>query len=444
MSTISDKSALESILKRNNYSVLERFIWFNIVSMRMRHISFTYMFKVASWYLNLVGYMMSKTLHTTLPREQDGRDSFERYRAQVRSASIAALTILEGTEVDRIYCDLHDDFVKRKVDGGGYEFFQVKTKSKQNHNWKLNEVFGIKSRGNEQSSESIKNSFVGKLLLHTVIFGENCDAVVFQTNINNEDNIEKIINDIESGNFSNKYTSVLLKHFNDCICYDEPLNEDEIKEKLKKLKFETDVQYLKSKNNNYEAIVRQAIYDYSEVDLTYNDNQEIIMKLLDLVSKKSSGRIENWSMDSIEENAGISIDDLLSILSISKDAYQYLKDGGDRSAIKNISIIQRLLKNVGANDDMIEYCSKSKLDWDLWYRGARHSVFKLDLDYIVSQVKNLLEDNLFSHGGNINTMSLRAPIKKLISDLKDENMLYDLDENLILGGIFAEVVRRKS
>ncbi|EOI8018186.1 dsDNA nuclease domain-containing protein [Vibrio parahaemolyticus] len=91
---------------------------------------------------------MSKELHNETPREQDGRDSFERYRAQVRSASIAALTILEGSEVDRIYCDLHDDFVKRRSNGGGYDFYQVKTKSKQNHNWSLNEVFGIKSRGN--------------------------------------------------------------------------------------------------------------------------------------------------------------------------------------------------------------------------------------------------------------------------------------------------------
>lgn len=426
------------------HSVLLLVVWFNIVLMRIRYVRSAFMHDVLFDYLNLVGFTMSNELHTTIPREQDGRDSFERYRAQVRSASIAALTILQGSEIDRIYCDLHDDFVKRKSNGGGYEFFQVKTKSKQNHNWKLNEVFGIKVKGKNQSAESIKDSFIGKLLIHTVVFGENCKSVVFQTNINNEDKIDDILNDIESGEFSNKYTNVLIDHFNESIVSDSPLDENEIKRRLKKLRFETDVQYLKSKNNNYEAIVRQAIYDYSEVDLSYNDNQEIIMKLLDLVSKKSSGRIDKWSIQSIEDQAGISIDDLLSILSISKDAYNHLKNGGDSKAIKSISIIQRFLKNVGANDEMIEYCSKSKLDWDLWYRNARHTVFKFDLDYIVEKINEILENNLNSNGGYINSVDLRSPIKNLILELKKDNILYGLNENLIVGGIFAEVVRRKS
>jgi hypothetical protein len=39
------------------------------------------------------------------PREQAGRDSFSRYRAQVRSAAIAALSILDGESIDRVYCD---------------------------------------------------------------------------------------------------------------------------------------------------------------------------------------------------------------------------------------------------------------------------------------------------------------------------------------------------
>ncbi|EHK2889915.1 hypothetical protein J7G16_004852, partial [Vibrio parahaemolyticus] len=146
------------------------------------------------------------------------------------------------------------------------------------------------------------------------------------------------------------------------------------------------------KNNNYEAIVRQAIYDYSEVDLSYTDNQEIIKKLLELVTKKSSGKIENWTLDSIEEQSGISIDDLLSILSISRDAYLCLKGGGDSSAIKNISIIQRFLKDAGADDSIVEYCSKCKLDWDLWRRNNRHNIFELDLNYVTKKVSELLND----------------------------------------------------
>ena len=82
------------------------------------------------------------------PREQSGRDSFSRYKAQVRSAAMATLSILEGKDIDRVYCDLHDDFVVRKQDANGYSylFYQVKTKGKLNHNWTLAEVFGFNSK----------------------------------------------------------------------------------------------------------------------------------------------------------------------------------------------------------------------------------------------------------------------------------------------------------
>lgn len=424
--------------------VMTHSVWFN---MAYRSVYKDTCFAIAvlvAYIKTFIGYKMKKQLHEELPREQDGRDSFERYRAQVRSASIAALTILEGTEIDRIYCDLHDDFVKRRV-GGGYEFYQVKTKSKQNHNWTLGEVFGIKTRSKNQCNESIKNSFVGKLLLHTVIFDENCNSIVFQTNINNDDNIESVIKDIRSGDFSNKYTNILVDKFNDCISHDGTCySQDEIKDKLSKLNFDNDVQYLKTKNNNFDETIRSNIYKYSEVDLSHSDTQEIIIKLLDLVSKKSSGKISEFTLEKIESESGISIDDLLSVLSISKEAYQQLRDGGDSKAIKNVSIIQRSLESSGADEEIINYCSQCKTNWDEWFRNARHNILGLDLIKITSRVKKLLEDNQKSNGGYINLNELGSPIKNLLVELKKDEISYDLDGDLILGAVFSEIVKVKS
>ncbi len=72
-------------------------------------------------------------LHEVDPREQDGRDTLSRYKAQTRAASLASLEILENNTVDRVFCDWHDDFVVRKVIDGKthYHFFQVKTKKRQ-------------------------------------------------------------------------------------------------------------------------------------------------------------------------------------------------------------------------------------------------------------------------------------------------------------------------
>jgi hypothetical protein len=303
-------------------------------------------------------------LEKKIPREQSGRDSFSRYKAQVRSAAVATLSILEGSEIDRVYCDLHDDFVVRKSDTNGfsYLFYQVKTKGKLNHNWTLNEVFGLNSRNKNQKQKMIKESFVGKLLLHTVVFDKYCNAVVFQTNIHNHDDVVELLTDIESGEFSHKFSKVLVDNFNDCFKNElkkeklENLSQGKIQANLSKLVFETDVQYLKQSDNSFEPLVRETIYKYSEVDLERAELKEILLKLLDLVEKKSSGIIENLTAESIEELAGISIDDLLSILSISKDAYQNLLEGGDSKAIKSASIIKRSLLKAGAGMAEVEYC----------------------------------------------------------------------------------------
>jgi len=389
-------------------------------------------------------------LHTKKPREQDGRDSFSRYRAQVRSAAMASLSILEGEDVDRVYCDLHDDFVIRKNAGNSvvYEFYQVKTKGKQNHNWSLNEIFGIKSTIKDQSkqdSKKIKDSFIGKLLVHTVVFKGFCNSVCFQTNIHNADDVERLYEDIANGKYENKFVRVLVERFNELYSavLDADLSVDEVKKNLSKLRFETDVQYLKSGDDYFEPLARDAIYKFSEVDLEYQESREIIIKLLDLVERKSSGVIYNFNSESIEKAAGISIDDLLAILSISRDAYENLVKGGDKKAIKNASIIQRTLMAAGAGADEVEYCSRCKTNWDLWLRNNRHVIPEFELHTISSSIRKLLISST-GNGNSIGLSSLGVPIKELSDDLKSNNMLYDLNVDLILGGVFSELVKGKS
>lgn len=389
-------------------------------------------------------------LHKKEPREQDGRDSLSRYRAQIRSAAMASLSILEEQDIDRVYCDLHDDFVIRKKDASGisYIFYQVKTKNKQNHNWSLNDLFGLNSKlkdQNKQDAQKIKDSFVGKLLLHTVVFEEHCNAVVFQTNINNSDSVEELFDDIRSGNYENKFTKVLLDKF--CECFPEAaesdLSEKQIQEKLSKLKFEVDVQYLKSGDNNFEPLARDKIYKFSEVDLEYSESREILIKILELVQNKSSGVISELTSDSIEIFAGISIDDLLPILSISKDAYYNLLKSGDSKAIKSASIIQRTLSKAGADDQDVEYCSRCKINWDLWLRKNRHVLPEFELQIIDSRIRKLLRNSI-KNGSSLNYEELYLPIKEFEKKLEEEGLLYDLNVDLILGGVFAELVKGKS
>src|SRR5690606_18737475 len=50
-------------------------------------------------------------IHEKEPRETVGRNTVARFRMQFQPAAYAALEILSGKEIDRVYCDYHDDFV---------------------------------------------------------------------------------------------------------------------------------------------------------------------------------------------------------------------------------------------------------------------------------------------------------------------------------------------
>jgi hypothetical protein len=380
-------------------------------------------------------------LETVQPREQSGRDAFGRFRAQARSAALASLSILEGKEVDRVYCDMHDDFVVRINREGQffYVFYQVKTNKKQNHNWTLNEVFGLSSRIKDltkHDNSKISNSFAGKLLLHTVNFGDNCEAVIFQTNINIEDPIINLMADVESNHFVTPIATLMVERFSDCFSSTK-LEQEDVNKNLQKLNFETDVSHLKFENNNFGPIAKDAISKYSEIDLTHDEFKDILVKLVELVESKSSGVIDDLTKESIEVCSCVSIADLLEILSISKAAYDALSKGGDPLAVKNASIIQRTLRDGGASEPIIEYCARCKISWDEWFRNNRHVLPELDVMTIQFDLAKILRDTMSERA--ISFSSLKEPIKEYLNRIADDN--YDLDEDAILGGVLAELVR---
>lgn len=380
-------------------------------------------------------------LENVKPREQAGRDALARFRAQARAAALASLSILEGKEIDRVYCDMYDDFVVRLNRSGNlsYIFYQVKTNKKKNHNWTLNEIFGLNSRIKDLSKHKntdIFNSFAGKLLQHTVGFGNSCEAVIFQTNINIEDPIEELMTDVHGNHFLTKIASLLVERFPDCFSCTS-MGVEEIKKNLKRLKFETDVQYIKLENDNFSPIAKEVIHRYSEIDLTHDEFKDILIKLMELVGSKSSGVISNINSETIESFAGISISDLLEILSISKAAFDELAAGGDPLAVKNASIIQRTLSKSGASEVHIAFCSRCKIAWDEWFRTNRHILPEIEVLTIQSDLAGMLRGIMIN--GQIDFSDLQKPVKDYHIKMKER--LYDLDINVILGGVMAELVR---
>ena len=149
----------------------------------------------------------------------------------------------------------------------------------------------------KQDSAKIKDSFIGKLLAHTVVFGDSCHEVVFQTNVNLDDTVIDLFDKISVDDFSSKYVLVLIDRFNECFSEElksKNISVDDIKICLRKIAFGTDVQHLKDRNNNFDETVHKRIYEFSEVYFQPSELDQLLLKLLDLVEKNHLGSLQKY------------------------------------------------------------------------------------------------------------------------------------------------------
>jgi len=379
-------------------------------------------------------------LHEIEPRENVGRDTIARYQAQFRGAAFQCLSLLEDDQLDRVYCDYHDDFVSRlNVDGEHiYNFYQVKTKKKLNAQWSVNEIFGMRKKAKSADPSRISCSFAGKLLIHTIKFENSCGEVAFLTNIHVDDDVENLMESI-SANGDNNHYKLLLENFNDALCSESPIEDEKIIERVQKLQLKSNLPYLNPHDDTFFAIARETIYKYSEIDLQHTECHEILKNLISLVERKSFTKLlEELSESDLDSSAGIGLSEILDILSISKGAYQSFKDSGDIQAIKSASIIQRLMSNAGASERMIEYVSGCKVNWDIWMRDKRHTIPEFDLNFILEEI----ESNAISWSSSgANLDNLKQRIDGVLQNLDTQGLAKTLNGDLLLGAVFSFLVR---
>jgi hypothetical protein len=377
------------------------------------------------------------------PGEHSGRETAARYKAQYRAAAYACLEILSGKHIDRVYCDYQDDYVCREGKGGSriYHFYQVKTKGKLNSQWAKSEVIGI-TKKQKPRSEKIAKSFAGKLLMHTVRFKNSCGNVVFLTNIYLEDDLDSLATALASGNMTEPSVMALIEHFNDAFVDGAPLSADQVTANVSKLRLNSGNAYLHPHSEQFESLAREAIFKYSEVDLRHAESQEIINSLVSLVERKSSARlIQEIGENELDDLVGVGIADLLDILSISKGAYQLLLDGGDPAAVKNASIIQRKLTKAGANEQIVEYCSKWKVEWDLWLRDKRHTIPEYDINNLLDRLNAV--QNRWS-AGQLKFADMQAAIDSVWTEISASDIARTLSKDLLVGGVMSALVRSEA
>jgi len=362
---------------------------------------------------------------------------------QFQAAAYAALEILSGNDVDRVYCDYHDDFVVRRSSSAGvnYHFFQVKTKAKLNKQWTLLEVFALKRKGaldTEEKLQEIRDSIAGKLFSHTIQFGEQCREVSILSNVHFEDEVLEAITALQTGSSSKKYVTQFLDGFQKIFSPGKALTPQEVQAARAKFSIQAGVHHIGEALESFTSAARTAIWTHSEVDLRPQEVDEIARSLVDVVTNKSCARIAGITKQGLDQATSIGLKDLLDVLSISTPVYETLRAGQDPQAIKSASILQRQLKQAGASDSMLETASRLKVAWDVWLRTSRHVYTEMDLEALLQEVETACTNWLLAGGRLTDLRTLLSKMQK-----KDLMRVFStLNRDLLFGAVLAAMVRR--
>jgi hypothetical protein len=261
----------------------------------------------------------TKNIEIDAPYEDVGRETVSRFDMQFQAAAYAALQILEGKGIDRVYCDYHDDFVMRRVADGKttYHFFQVKTKAKLNHQWTLVDVFAFKKSGQKSDTDSlmkIRKSFAGKLLLHGVVFDDACSEATLLSNVYFNDDVVDAVEALRGKTPCCKASKFLTENFSAIFTLERCADAGAIAEYLSKLSLRPSVDYIGKERDVFARAARTAIYQYSEIDLNHQETEELANGLVDLVFRKSKVPLKGIAPTDIPARIGVGLDDLLEVL----------------------------------------------------------------------------------------------------------------------------------
>ncbi|SDU32667.1 dsDNA nuclease domain-containing protein [Pseudomonas yamanorum] len=380
-------------------------------------------------------------LHEVSPREQSGRDTIDRFQAQFKAASLESLALLENGEINRVYCDVHEDYVVKYVvnSKSHYRFVQVKTKSKLNHQYNILEIFGLKKKPKNAPIHDLAGSFAGKLLLHVEEFGEACSSIEICTNVNFDDEVERICQEVKGRLSQTKNTVSLISETKKLIPSLATKSDEDVMGFLSHLVLAPRKQILNEEEDVFVSQASSQIFKYSEINLNPLEVKKIIIQLLSLIEDKSAVPLSSGiTEEDLDAKASVHLDDVLDILCISRSAYYVLKAGGDDKAIKSVSILQRMLKRSGFSDETVDTFAGFKCNWEAWYRTNRHAL----LEFRLAVAKNkIIQVARKISVGQTDMNSITEEISCLAAQISNDLGRSDLTEELAFGAVLSELVK---
>jgi hypothetical protein len=340
------------------------------------------------------------------PRERAGAQTGRKYEYQYERTARAALDLLtDDAKHACVYCDWHDDYV---VETGQpptrYVFHQVKGRKSSQGPWKFSEFFGVQIK---KSATTAKNppavstdAIVPRMLLHHQNFGDSCAGLAFVTNAGLDAALVKFLQAI--GNASDVASlppDVCIAFRHVARGYEAttpPLasSETDLFMWLRGLAVHTDRGQLEDQD---AALLELAdvVVNYSEIELLQRQAKQIARDIVTQVRRRvaHSATVVPASDDQLRRDKGLVVTEILSVLSLSTQAYEQLKAGQGRDTIKTLSRLQRFCQKRGMTDHLVQIC-EFKARWDTWRTTERHFVSSADFMLLEKRTHDLLATDL--------------------------------------------------
>jgi hypothetical protein len=351
------------------------------------------------------------------PRERVGAQTGRKYEYQYERTARAALNLLaDGATHICVYCDWHDDYVAEiGSPPTRYIFHQVKARKSSQGPWKFSDFFGVLKKKTGEPSKTppaiAMDAIIPLMLLHYKNFGNSCAGLVFVTNAGLDSGLSDFLQTIRDANKESDLSGETKKAFQHMahgyMATDPALTATppELFTWLRGIQVFTDQGNLEDQNAALSELA-DVVVDYSEIDLSQRQEKQIAREIVSRVRGKvaHSTTVVPASDQQLRQDKGIVISELLNVLSLSSQAYEQLKAGEGRDAVKTLSRLQRFCLKSGLNEHILQICG-FKAQWDIWRTIERHFLTSADYMLLESKARDVLMANL--------------TIEKVVAEAKD-------------------------
>jgi hypothetical protein len=338
------------------------------------------------------------------PRERAGAQTGRKYEYQYERTARAALDLLsDGTKHVCVYCDWHDDYVVETGDPPTrYVFHQVKGRKSSQGAWTFGDFFGVRMKKKAKPVAKkppvvSDDAIVPRMLMHHRNFGDNCAGIAFVTNAGLNPELSGFLAAIAAPADVASLppeARIAFDHVARAYAATTPTlvsSPGDLFAWLRSLVVHTDQGQLESPDAALLEIAA-VVTELSEIDLRQRQAKVIARQVVERVRLKvsHSTTVVPASDDRLRQDKGIVVTELLSVLSLSTEAYKALKGGASSDAVKTLSRLQRFCDKHLPLQKHIVPISQFKAQWDVWRTIERHNVGGADFLLLETRANEVL------------------------------------------------------